>query len=159
MTGWQPMATAPRDGKWVILQLEGDREVRAQFFAPRNDWLLEGKVTMPCLDAWPLAWRPVPACAACGAGPADARLGPAGSEYWPERRAELTCDACAERLTLAAERFRRIRGWSALQERLADLAMVASGKLALLGPAAGLEAARREERRRAAITGARTDDR
>jgi hypothetical protein len=59
------------------------------------------------------------ACAACGAGPADARLGPAGSEYWPEQRAELTCDACAERLTLAAERFRRAKGWSALQERLA----------------------------------------
>lgn len=60
------------------------------------------------------------ACASCGASSAQARLAEAGSEYWPERRAELTCDACAERLILAAERFRRAKGWTALQEKMVD---------------------------------------
>lgn len=122
MSPWHPMATAPRDGRWVIVQLSDGQEQRARFLEeglPFGGFFdSSGDYIHHLLEAWRPA--PAPACAACGVPASQARLGPAGSEYWPERRAELTCDACAERLTLAAERFRRTKGWTALQERLSN---------------------------------------
>lgn len=120
MTAWQPMATAPRDGRWVTARTAYYEEIAVHYV--HGEWLggyrLGGRDYAFSLTAEPLAWHPAPACASCGAAPAQAHLAEAGSEYWPERRAELTCDACSERLTLAAERFRRAKGWTALQERL-----------------------------------------
>lgn len=168
MTPWHPIETLPYAPAFCDLLLEDGQIIR-----DRPDGF---RLPPP---APPAFWRPAPACAACGVPAGQARLGQAGSEYWPERRAELTCDACAERLTLAAERFRRARGWAALQERLSnawpipgahflasDLARrqefhrrVAEMGARVFWPAneAGLEATRREEARRAEKKNSRTD--
>lgn len=131
MSSWQPMATAPRDGSEISARLADDQEVPVRRLF--GGWFAFSESADFIRSVEPAAWRPAPACAACGVPADQARLGSAGSEHWPERRAELTCDACAERLTLAAERFRRAKGWAALEERLSFRYVVEPGHREILG--------------------------
>ena len=67
---WTVIKTAPKDGTYVLLSLEGTfstalnwtkRSVFTAYFnAQANDWLVEGHNWLSQTGASPLGWQPLP---------------------------------------------------------------------------------------------------